>query len=398
MRRTNLRGANLTEADLVSVNLAGANLRGTILEGANMDQVFLKGTIYDSTTKVPDNFDFSEGHKDELREMDRLTMNGAYQGNVDTTIYGHLDGDKCYAYAYSYHNSQDNRETTLSQRTIIEKSSSPSVNGDYQFPNTNKDNEVTMHVSILEGDEYDEILVYRSMAQDNVDSARTADLYELFQVPNQADEDKEVVEMKDQVDDEDLVTLATTSLFITSGAKLSGKSLSKTDLTGADLGGADLSKADLRSAELSNSRLGRANLAESNLADTYLVEADLSGVDLTNGRLTRANMRHAEMSGAKPIGAEVVSVNLRGANLADVDFTDADLTNADLREADLTNAILVNANLSDADLTGAIVEEAQWELAASLANCKFPEPKTFFSKLFGRFKHEDKHEDDEEDI
>ena len=83
---------------------------------------------------------------------------------------------------------------------------------------------------------------------------------------------------------------------------------------------------------------------------------------------------------------------------SNTDFTDADLTNVDLREADLTNAILANADLSDADLTGATVEEAQWELAADLSNCKFPEPKTFFSKLFGRFKHEDKDEDDEDDI
>ena len=82
------------------------------------------------------------------------------------------------------------------------------------------------------------------------------------------------------------------------GADLRGANLRDAKLTRAYLTDADLRDADLRGANLTGADLTRADLSD----------ADLRGADLTRADLTRANLRDAELTGADLRGA-----NLRDA-------------------------------------------------------------------------------------
>ena len=86
----------------------------------------------------------------------------------------------------------------------------------------------------------------------------------------------------------------------------------------------------------------------------YLRSRGLDFADLRNVAGTGANLWKASMYYAKLNEAEFdMEASLRHADLRWADLSKADLSNSDLRQADLSRA-----NLSDADLTGTDLRQA----------------------------------------
>jgi uncharacterized protein YjbI with pentapeptide repeats len=132
-----------------------------------------------------------------------------------------------------------------------------------------------------------------------------------------------------------------------SGANLSRASLRSADLVGVSLVRADLSRANLREADLSTANLDGANLSRARLLRADLTEAFLSRANLSKAYLHDAHLHDVHLSEADLSGA-----NLSGAYLSEADLSGADLSGANLSGANLTRSILVKANLERATLEG----------------------------------------------
>ena len=89
------------------------------------------------------------------------------------------------------------------------------------------------------------------------------------------------------------------------GADLTEADLRQANLWQANLRQADLVGADLRQANLWQAKLGQANLAGANLAGANLRQAELGEADLGGADLTKANLQHANLASANLADARV---------------------------------------------------------------------------------------------
>jgi len=89
------------------------------------------------------------------------------------------------------------------------------------------------------------------------------------------------------------------------------KNLSGAELSGAYLGGALLSRANLSRAHLRGAYLDKAHIE-----DADLTGADLTGADLRGTYLMRADLRDAVLTGANLEGAQLIESNIEGARLS----------------------------------------------------------------------------------
>jgi uncharacterized protein YjbI with pentapeptide repeats len=154
-----------------------------------------------------------------------------------------------------------------------------------------------------------------------------------------------------------------------SGWTLTGADLTDATLYGAILTGADLEHVDLHGADLKGVAATMLAACPAALPDGWrciptpataayalvgphasLKQADLSAADLHGVDLTFADVTEADFTDA----------NLAGATLRGVDLTGATLLGADLRGADLTSAVVmvggVFGSLELADVTGALTD------------------------------------------
>ncbi len=81
-----------------------------------------------------------------------------------------------------------------------------------------------------------------------------------------------------------------------SGADLSEANLKDADLSGSDLSGADLEGANLRGTDLTDANLKKANLINTKLDGADLTKANLLWADLRGANLTDANLKEANLS------------------------------------------------------------------------------------------------------
>ena len=142
------------------------------------------------------------------------------------------------------------------------------------------------------------------------------------------------------------------------GVDLSGANLNYAILEGANLNGTDLTGANLSGANLAGANLAGANLYGLDLSGANLNAADLSGANLSGANLSGADLHRADLNGADLTGANLNGTDLTGANLYGFDMSGANLNyamleGADLRLANLTGVNLTGANLSGANLAGA---------------------------------------------
>ena len=122
-----------------------------------------------------------------------------------------------------------------------------------------------------------------------------------------------------------------------SGANLSGAFLNYANLTNANLSGANLSGARLLDANLTNANLRNANLRGADLFRANLSDANLNGADLRGRNLTNTNLSNANLN-----GADLSGTNLRGANLFRTDLINANLSGADLSRANMFKVTATN--------------------------------------------------------
>jgi uncharacterized protein YjbI with pentapeptide repeats len=121
-------------------------------------------------------------------------------------------------------------------------------------------------------------------------------------------------------------------------------------LTGGYFQMADFSSAFMANCDLVASKLQGAKFDKATMTGAKLRDADLSPmpVDSMNQRNWNTRLRETNLSAA----------DLRGANLAKADLSGSTLRRADLRDANLKEAILLDCDFSGADLRGANVEGA----------------------------------------
>ena len=113
------------------------------------------------------------------------------------------------------------------------------------------------------------------------------------------------------------------------GANLSGANLFEAYLTNtqlpADLVGVNLRKADLQGVDLSGFNLSGLNLSRADLRGVNLAETDLSQTDLSEAHLEGAYLWQANLSGANMRGTYLRNAYLRSADLSGADLTGAEL-------------------------------------------------------------------------
>jgi len=102
----------------------------------------------------------------------------------------------------------------------------------------------------------------------------------------------------------------------------------------------DLSFIDLQYVNLSSSNLTGVNLLIANLSYARLFHATLTKAYLEKANLTRANLEEADLTNAILKGANLIEANLRHATLTNADLQETLLIRTDLRGAKLSQAIL----------------------------------------------------------
>lgn len=182
-----------------------------------------------------------------------------------------------------------------------------------------------------------------------------------------------------------------------SGANLTEASLEAASLDGAHLQGAILRSVNLQSATVAGAQLQGANLSFAQLQSAFLVAAHLQGANLKYAALQGANlngavlrgavldnafMQAASLEGAQLAGASLDGANLQGASLRDVNapwegrnsylsainygnilIEGKFLRGAQLQGASLQRASLQGSSLDGVQLQGALINEANWDLA-----------------------------------
>jgi uncharacterized protein YjbI with pentapeptide repeats len=165
-------------------------------------------------------------------------------------------------------------------------------------------------------------------------------------------------------------------------ANLQSANLSYCNLKSTIFHKADLASAKLIRSNLENADLSRANIKEANFWGSSLIQADLSGADLDQTILKEANLQGANFRDVRNItkkqleeatnwqlayyGEEHITdlrlpadhnKRVKDKKFSQYDFKDADLKNADFENADLRRAALSGANLQEANLQGADLHE-----------------------------------------
>jgi len=125
------------------------------------------------------------------------------------------------------------------------------------------------------------------------------------------------------------------------GANLSGANFFEAQLAGSTLpvalAGANFRKADLRgmdlhSVNLRGLNLSRANLQGANLAEADLREADLSEAHLENTYLWRADLSNANMRGTYLNNTYLKDANISGVDLTGTEFEQTVMPNGEIYE------------------------------------------------------------------
>ncbi len=131
------------------------------------------------------------------------------------------------------------------------------------------------------------------------------------------------------------------------GADLRGASLRDADLTDTIWTGADISRADFRGSRVSLARLFSARW------DPDHPPVLDSAADVRRRQFEKRRIPGQDISGANLWSADLSGGNFVGAALRRVVLIDANLRGAVFREADLTDAIFTGADISGADFRSA---------------------------------------------
>lgn len=137
-----------------------------------------------------------------------------------------------------------------------------------------------------------------------------------------------------------------------SGADLSYGKLHQTNLSSANLhhanfSSANLSGANLMKAQLNSVDFNQANLRGTNLSAAILRCATLSAASLNGANLSSADLSHADLSQSNLSGSDLSNTLLRHVNLSDADLSYANLKGANLFSANLHRATVTNARFSE---------------------------------------------------
>ena len=325
--------------------------------------------------------------------MEKPSLMGKYKEKASTAIQGKMSGLKCYAYAYQYFNTELHIQTKASPRVVIETSASETISkdGDYQFPNKNRDNQLIVKIPTSRDKKLTHIRVFRTHAADTAEDAKSVELYALTEVENLPLDPE--VSIRDDHGDDELHQPIASAFKLTSDANLSGQNLSGADLGQADLRNSSMLGADLHGIFASDTRFTGSRMNGADLSDAQLIGADLSQVEAKGTDFQRAVMRTADLSEADLSDADLEHAVLLQANLENAKCNNANLANANLREADLSGADFRGADLSGADLTDSIRDTANFE-GVDMTSCIVEKEEGFFGRLFHRKKKKPQKDDD----
>jgi uncharacterized protein YjbI with pentapeptide repeats len=152
------------------------------------------------------------------------------------------------------------------------------------------------------------------------------------------------------------------------GAQLQGASLKSAELGGASFDDAGLQGASLERAQLQGASLKSAQLQGASLDDARLQGAALDSAQLQGASLERAQLQGATLRGTQLQGASLERAQLQGASLVDTQLQGSSLDHIQLQGAYLDNAGLQGAILFGANLNDAILSNV-WVWLARSANC-----------------------------
>ena len=295
----NMAGADLSGADLRGArcggaDLAGADIRGTVMDENTMDGAYLAGALQDGMESIPD----VEAAARVMEDNDSPPIAAEVAENVAAT----LDVANGAASPVSKEKSQDEersigRDQSPSREPEV-LSAEAKVAPRQQPAAVQEAREEQQVTPVVVKDQEDETVASTSPPVAPLPEKKR-DL-QPSSTPTPARQEEPVSTVADetvQVAGTDPRTAAL--LRLKEKRSCYGCDLRGEDLTGLNLNGADLEKADLRDCILRGVDLRNANLKGVNLEGADVQGADLRGADLYRGRLRGGDFRDAQLLNAK---------------------------------------------------------------------------------------------------
>ena len=145
------------------------------------------------------------------------------------------------------------------------------------------------------------------------------------------------------------------------GAGLRQAQMQGAFLRKAQMQGTNLMRAEMQGAYLRWARMQGAELQEARLQRAELREAHMQGANLLGARMQRAGLQEARLQGADLRWAQMQGADLQEARLQGADLRWAQMQGAFLREAQMQGAEMQGADLMWAEIdTSTAFSETQW--------------------------------------
>lgn len=347
-------GCDLRGADMSYANLSRADLRGATLSNANLSGADLTGADLRSGQI------FQKVQKGDIQARPRAEGEGP-KTILSGARLSHANLSKVRADNADFSNADLHKATLKNAR----------------FKNTHFEGSNLSHVDFTHSD-----LRYSNMKESILSDAIFQNVEQLGMQKDGAITNSDMGEKLNEEEATLEERLAAHTLWV----NMAGQEGKQLDLSGFDLRSIEDLKyyplTAIRAVEscflnldLSHISMQSATLDGSDFRDCYMENADLRGSSLKGSKFTRVNMRGArlsplqfrgpngtrrlarvDLSGSDLRYADLRDMDLRDAILMGVDLSYADLSNADLRRADLTGAKLANTTLDNAQLDKAIID------------------------------------------